>query len=741
MRPVARPWLGHAAIVCALVALTFAIYEQVRDHDFVGIDDPIYIVDNPNLAAGLSFDGILRAFSEPYETNWIPLTWISLSIDRALFGLDPTGYHLENVALHGLSACLLYFALLRMTGSRWRSAWVAAVFAVHPLHVESVAWATERKDTLSGVFWMLTLLSYTSYCETVDRSKAPGAWREPGSIRRYVLLMACFTLGLLAKPMAVMLPLVLLLLDYWPLDRLGAKSPGAFPNPLRLKHAAIEKLPLIAIAAAIGSVTVAVQSDAGAVLQGDLLSLRLRAMNALNSYVVYIANSFWPANLSIFYPHPMGRASGWLATAEAIGLTITTVWFVRMGRTRPHWIVGWLWYLIALLPVIGLVQVGLQARADRYTYLTQIGLTIALAWGAEDLLGRTAAGRRSLALLGIGTLIVLSMVASRQVAHWRDTSSLYEHAVASNDASPLAHLGLAGLMLQSNRIAQAETHYVRALEISPGMAGAHAGLGDVFSLQGRIDLALESYRRAIKRFPRRARWRAHMGKALAENGQTKAAIAELELAIKLYREQPTPEVHAYLASALAINEQLERARREYLKAIALRPGYAEAHANLGFVLIRQQRHRRAHAHLERALELDTVTAELHAALGETNAKLGKPAEAKHHFRAALRLRPDWPTPANNLAWMLATHPDPRVRDVQRALLIAETLVRTHPDFLDTLAAAQAASGRFDDARRTATAAIVLARAAGSDEFVRALESRLALYRADQPFIEPLPTLD
>ncbi len=741
MQPAERTWLRHCAIIGALIALTFAIYGQVHDHDFVNIDDPIYIVDNPNLVAGLSFDAVKRAFSEPYETNWIPLTWISLSIDHALFGLDPTGYHLENVALHALSACLLYLALWRMTGSRWRSAWVAAVFAVHPLHVESVAWATERKDALSGVFWMLTLLSYVYYCERADRSKTPGAWPASGSIGRYSLVIVCFVLGLLAKPMAVMLPLVLLLLDYWPLGRLKAGVATALPDPIRLKRAIVEKLPLVAIAAAIGAVTVAVQSDAGAVLRGDLLSVRLRVMNALNSYVAYIADSFWPTNLSIFYPHPMGRASGWLATTQAMGLALATAGFARIARTRPYWIVGWLWYLLALLPVIGLVQVGLQARADRYTYLTQIGLTIALAWGAHDLLGRTLAGRKALALVGVGSIIGLSIAASLQAAHWRNSLSLYEQAVAANDASPIALLGLAGLMVQSNRIDEAEAYYTRALEISPGMAGAHAGLGDVLSLKGRFDLAIESYRRALQRFPRRARWRAHLGKALVEDGQAKAAIDELESAIKLYRDQRTPEVHAYLASALAQDGQLERARRQYLKAIALRPAYADAHANLGFVLIRQQRHQEAQTHLERALELDAETAELHAGLGDTSAKLGKPAEAKHHYGAALRLRPGWPVAANNLAWILATHPDPQVRDAEQALRIAETLTQAHPTFLDTVAAAQAANGRFDDARRNVTAAVALARDAGEHEFVRELESRLTLYREDQPFIESLPTAD
>jgi Flp pilus assembly protein TadD len=262
----------------------------------------------------------------------------------------------------------------------------------------------------------------------------------------------------------------------------------------------------------------------------------------------------------------------------------------------------------------------------------------------------------------------------------------------------------------------------------------------VFSLHGRLDLAIESYRRALHRFPRRARWRAHLGKALSEDSQIDTAIAELELAIQLYRDQQTPEVHAYLASTLARDGRLDRALREYRKAIALEPEYADAHANLGFVLIRQGQHRQAHTHLLRALELGAETAELHAGIGDTSAKLGKPTEAKLHYGAALRLRPDWPMPANNFAWMLATHPDPKVRDAERALRIAETLTPTDPTFLDTVAAAQAAAGQFDDARRNTTAAIALARDAGQDEFVRALEKRLALYRADQPFIER-PTAD
>jgi tetratricopeptide (TPR) repeat protein len=723
--------LSHLAVACLLCGATFAIYLQVRHHDFVNYDDPIYIVNNPSLESGMSLATVGRAFSEPYETNWIPLTWISLQVDHAIFGFEPAGYHLVNVALHALSAVLLYLVLARMTGSPWPSAFVAAVFAVHPLHVESVAWAAERKDTLSGVFWMLTLAAYGFYAA------------RPRSWVRYLLVAACFSLGLLAKPMLVSLPLVLLLLDYWPLGRLRREDSGALPDSAQLRHALLEKLPLLVIAAAVSAVTVAVQREAGAMSNEDLLPLPLRLMNALDSYVIYVFDSVWPEGLAVFYPHPMSASSPWIAGASALLLAGTTLLFARFVASRPYLLVGWLWYLVTLAPVIGLVQVGMQARADRYMYLPQIGLTIALAWGARDALAHSRAGRVALATAGAGAVAALSLCAWRQVPHWRDTSALYAHAIEVTEDNFLAHHGLAGELLEAGHPEEAEQHFARSVEIKPRWTGAHIGLGDALLEQGRVEAAIESYRRALRLAPRHALGHTHLGKALEENGKLARGIYHYRRALELYGDEPTPEVHAYLAAALAKKNKLAQAEEHFERAIALRPEFGEAYANLGLLLMNAGRYAEAQRRLERARDLMEESPELHAGLATTAEHLGDPRAAIRHYRAALRLRPGWKQPANNLAWLLATHPDPELRDPQDAIRIAEPLRRDagepDPAVLDTLAAAYAAAGRFDAARRTAGAAIRLARDRGMDALSGEIDQRLALYREERPFIDATAT--
>jgi tetratricopeptide (TPR) repeat protein len=721
----------HLAVVCLLCAATAAIYLQVRHHDFIDYDDPIYIVENPSLAGGISLASLSRSFREPYETNWIPLTWISLQVDHALFGLDPAGYHLVNVALHALSAVLLYLVLARMTGSPWPSAFVAAVFAVHPLHVESVAWAAERKDTLSGVFWMLTLAAYGSYTA------------KPRSRARYLLVAGCFSLGLLAKPMLVSLPFVLLLLDYWPLGRFRREDSRSGPDAARLRRALLEKLPLLAIAAAVGAVTVAVQRGAGAMSDEDMLPLPLRLMNALDSTVIYVFDSVWPHGLAFFYPHPMSASSPWIAGASALALAGATLLCARFAASRPYLLVGWLWYLVTLLPVIGLVQVGMQARADRYLYLPQIGLTIALAWAARDTLAHSRAGRFVLAVAGTGALAALSLCAWRQVAYWRDTTALYSHAIDVTEDNFLAHHGLAAELLAAGHPKEAERHFARAVEIKPRWPEAHIGLGDALLEQGRVEEAIESYRRALLVGPRNAQGYAHLGRALVESGKLARGIYYYRRALELRGDQPEPEIHAHLAAALAKRNNLAQAEEHFELAIAQRPGFGEAHASLGLLLMNEGRYADARRQLERALDLMDETPEIHAGLATTAEHLGDSRAAIQHYRAALRLRPGWTQPANNLAWLLATHPDPELRDPEDAIRIAEPLRddtgERDPAVLDTLAAAYAAAGRFDAARRTAEAAIRLARDRGADDLSGEIERRLALYRRGRPFIDEAAT--
>jgi tetratricopeptide (TPR) repeat protein len=729
MSAATRRW-QHSVVALILCGLTFAVYFQVRSHAFIELDDPIYITENPQLAAGFSWDAVRRAFEEPYETNWIPLTWISYHLDHALFGLESGGYQLVNAALHALSAVLLYLSLFTMTRDFWPSAFVAAIFAVHPVHVESVAWAAERKDTLSGVFWMLTLLAYARYAG--GRRSAIGL----------VGVLLPFTLGLLAKPMLVSLPLVLLLLDYWPLGRLTHDDSAGIP-PSRLGRCLAEKLPLVAVAAGVAWITFVVQSDAGAMANEQQLPLQLRVTNALTTCWIYLADSLWPSGLAIFYPHPMSATPIWLAALAAFGLVAVTAAALYTAKSRPYLIVGWLWYLVTLVPVIGIIQVGMQSRADRYLYLPQIGLTLALAWGAHEAVRRSVRGRRALGLVAGAAVLALTGVAWNQVGYWRDTATLYAHAVAVTEGNFVAHHGLAAELLEAGEPARAEPHFVRAIELKPKWASAHTGLGDARFAQDRVDDALVDYRRAVELAPRQPEGHLHLARALAAAGQPSRAEHHYRRSIELF-ETPDPRAHALLASLYAKTDQLARARNQYARAIELAPDYGEAHANLGFVQLRAQRYPAARESLVRALELGRDDAELHFGIGIAALEQGDHEQAVRHFGLAIERRPDWTAPANNLAWLLATHPDPALRNPLAAIEVVEGLRRggaaLDAGTLDTLAAAYAAAGRFREAAVTAAAAAQIAADSDRPELAREIEARLQLYRERRAFTEaPRPS--
>ena len=401
-----------------LLASTLAVFFPVRDHEFVDYDDARYVVENPNLAEGLGRESVARAFAEPYFANWIPLTSISLLIDHELYGLEPAGYLRTNVALHAASALLLFFALLRMTRAPWASAFVAAVFALHPLHVESVAWVSGRKDVLCGLFWMLTLYAYARYAE---RPQSPG---------RYALVVTGVALALLSKPLAITLPFALLLLDYWPLGRLTSADSRRWLDRARLRRALLEKLPLLALAGAAAVITYAVQEKIGVVRSAEF-SLPLRISNALLSYALYLRDAIWPSGLAAFYPFPHAGLPVGAVLAALLVLCGVSALALRGARSRPYLLTGWLWYLGTLAPMIGILQVGLQARADRYTYIPLVGPAIMLAWSGAALARRTRAARTALAIAGAGAVAALAVAASFQVAVWHDARSPSPRATTS----------------------------------------------------------------------------------------------------------------------------------------------------------------------------------------------------------------------------------------------------------------------------------------------------------------------
>jgi tetratricopeptide (TPR) repeat protein len=543
----------RAFLAALLVAATFAVYGRVLGHDFVDYDDLQVIVWNENLRPGSPAEALALAFGTTLNANWIPLTTLSLQIDRALWGGSATGTLLGNVALHAAAAVALFFALARLSGATGPSAFAAGVFALHPLHVESVAWASARKDPLCGLFFALGLLAYARHAE-----------RPEG--RRSLLVAACFALALLAKPVAVTFPLVLLLIDAWPLGRLA--------DPAQRRRALAEKLPLLALSAAAGVWTLVAQREAGAMLQAARIPLATRVLNALDACVAYLADAFWPSGLAVFYPHPLEALPVGRALAGGALLAAISALAFRLRRRRPWLGMGWLWFLVTLAPTLGLVQVGVQARADRYTYLPLVGLALALGFEAADRFGRS----RGLAAAGAAVLAALGLAAWQQVGHWRDAVALHSHAVAVTRDNFMEHHRLARALFEQGRTVEAEFHFRRSAEIEPRRADPSVGLGDVLFREGRVAEAIRAYRSALEREPGHERAQANLGLALLRAGRPEEALQPLSAALAAAPRDAT--VHAGLARAHEALGHPRAAARHYREALRLRPGWSEVEGEL-----------------------------------------------------------------------------------------------------------------------------------------------------------------
>jgi tetratricopeptide (TPR) repeat protein len=555
-----------------LVSLTLAVFFPILSHGFVSYDDFEDVVWHPQVRPGLTLESVGAAFSTPYRSTWHPLTVISLQIDREIWGEGAGGYHLTNLLLHQTSVLLLFFALSRMTGSAWRSAFVAGVFAIHPLHVESVAWAVERKDVLSGLFWMLTLYAYAGYAE------------RPGPAR-YLGVLLGLALGLLAKPMLVTLPLVLLLLDYWPLRRLRRWASPTAANSRFLGRPVLEKLPMLALVAAVCAITVAAQRAGGSMGLLPGLTLPLRLANAVHAYGAYLANSLWPAGLAVFYPHPISALPMGEVAASGLVLAVVSAAVVLRARAQPAGLVGWLWYLGTLVPVIGIVQVGLQARADRYMYLPLIGLSILVAWVSADLLGRRRIGRLALGVAGTAALGALAICAATQVSHWRSSVALFEHALAVTEGNHVAHAHLAGAMLKQGRIDRAEFHAREAVRLGPGFVGNQMALAKVSERRGDLDGLIRSYRAMLEIDPDLDGVETihhELGFALIRVGHYAAARPHLERVLASNPELP----HVIVGLALVAEKagRREAAVRRYQEALSGTPGMRFAANNLTRIL-------------------------------------------------------------------------------------------------------------------------------------------------------------
>jgi protein O-mannosyl-transferase len=698
-----------------LIALVWIVFGGTLGHDFVNYDDKTYVYGNSLVSAGITPHGLIQAFVDIQTGNWHPLTVISHMLDCQLYGLKAGGHHFTNVLLHTIAVLLLFLVLCDMTGvSRgvagigdagrdqrsqlqrqsglWRSASVAAVFAIHPLRVESVAWVAERKDVLSAVFFLLTLGAYVRYV------------RMP-SIGRYVTMSILFACGLMSKPMLVTVPIVLLLLDYWPLERSPAFAKGqpakVGGSPRRIRPSAeqkaevrhgesvpwrirsqqiktrswsmlvAEKIPLFALSIVSCVVTFLVQErSAGSIAQ---LPLTLRIENAVVSYVTYIWQMLWPANLAVFYPHPEDQLAIWQVCLAAAFLIAITVLVFALRKTRPYLLIGWLWYLLMLVPVIGIVEVGLQGHADRYTYLPQIGLYLAITWLVADL---WVSLRYRTEILIAGAVIViaaLSACAWKQTTYWRNGETLWTRTLAVTKDNDVAHTNFGMLLTDRGQLDDALSHFQSALEIRSSSAHPH------------YDLSL-------------ALIHGDIGNALARKGELDEAIVHLR------------------------------------KAVELQPDYADAHYNLGTALFQKAQLDEAIAQWQIALSIHPNDAGTHTSLGNALVQKGLLRDAIAHYRSALEFSPDSVLPLNNLAWLLSVCPDPSVRNGAEAVQLAQKANQYSQDpiFIRTLAAAYAEAGRFDDAIETAQRASQRARGEGEPGLANRLEEDADLYRRHAP---------
>jgi tetratricopeptide (TPR) repeat protein len=606
-----------------LLALTVAALGRVCGNDFVNYDDGDYVSENRQVQAGLTRESVAWAFTTTHAANWHPLTWLSLQLDHQLYGMAAWGYHLTNLLLHAANVLLLFLALRRLTGAVWRSALVAALFAVHPLHVESVAWVSERKDVLSGLFWMLTLLAYAGYAER------PG-WR------RYLLVLLAFALGLMAKPMLVTLPCVLLLLDYWPLRRWrpAAEVPSHVPpaSPLRL---VLEKLPLFALVAASCAATLFAQRPTVAALVH--LPFPFRLANAFTSYADYIGKMFWPTHLAALYPYPRAWFL-WELLAAATVLVPVSLLALGTARQRPYIIVGWLWYLGTLVPVIGLVQVGKQQMADRYTYIPLVGLFLLLVWWAADLLA--ARPRRQALAIALAALVLLPCTALswRQAGSWHDTESLWTHArdVTTDNADAFINVG--SCLAARGQIGPALQHLRQALVLEPHDPMAHYQLGLALLEQGQAEEAAEHLRAARTMDPRQGHASRALGDALAKVGRLDEARQAYEDALR--RDPRDLAAHVNLGALYARQGETVEAARHFSQALEIDPDQADAHNNLGGILVKRGELAAAVKHFAAALRAAPGNASAHCNLGTALLRLGRTDEAAQEYRIALRLQPD-----------------------------------------------------------------------------------------------------
>jgi tetratricopeptide (TPR) repeat protein len=627
----------HASILAVLlmIALILVVYWPVQSYDFINYDDHGYVTSNSLVSTEFTSDSLLKMFRNDYLGNWHPLTMLSHMLDWKLFGPRAGGHHWTNVVIHIFNTILIFLLLRTLTGALWRSAFVAVLFAIHPINVESVAWISERKNVLSTFFWIVTMLFYVWYVRFPN-------WQK------YLLVVISFALGLMSKPMLVTLPFTLLLLDYWPLGRMNTKqyykNQASEITNFTLRKKTIpflfmEKVPLFILSAIFSCVTFFAQKNVGAVLSLQFFPLSSRLANAVISYGLYIRKMFWPFDLAVFYPVNYNM-SLWQVVLSILLLIVITVSVCIYFRKLPYLFMGWLWYLGTLVPVIGIVQIGNQAMADRYAYIPFIGLFIILTWGLSDVLKK----RFSLKITSIAVLSItigLTIVSCRQVQYWHNTFTLFSHALNVTQNNSVAHSNVAGELLMQGRANEAMIHCEKALLLNPYDYNTLVRTAKAYELLGENNKAIDALRLAIEVNPGYAKAYNDLCILLLRAGKVEDAMKIYSKAVELNSNKDNLELQYNFGNVLAMQGHYADAIIHYAQALRIQPQNAVAHNNLAILLLREGKTDDALKHFREAVRLQPKFASAHYQLALILKQKGLIEEADHHYREAICINSEY----------------------------------------------------------------------------------------------------